>query len=109
MEKRGIVTISDRAVMQIAAFAAINSHGIAEMTAKTKQEEVSRSILGQGDTAGVYILKTKSGVVLDVYVACRYGVDVSEVKNDAQTAIADAFVGTGVNIKAVNVHINSVR
>lgn len=105
----GIVTISDRAVMQIASFAAEKSNGVAEMTERTKKDEAARLVSGRSDTAGAYIRKTSSGVVIDVYVACKYGADVNCLKSEVSENVKDAYIGTGITIREVNVHINSVK
>lgn len=106
---RGIVTISDDAVMQIASYITRNCDGVAEMTAKSKKSEVSRALTGRADTAGVYVKKTRDGVVLDVYFACCYGVNPTELANEVEKKVEGAYGGTGVKIAKVTAHINSVK
>lgn len=106
---RGIVTFSDNAVKQIAVNMIMSCDGVAEMTDKTRTSEVSRTIIGQGDTAGVYVKNTREGVVLDVYFACKYGVNPTELATDAENKVKNAYGNTGITISKVNVHINSVK
>lgn len=106
---RGIVTISNDAVMQIASYITRNCSGVAEMTAKSKKSEVSRTLTGRADTAGVYVKNTKNGVVLDVYFACYYGVNPTELAGEVEKRVERAYDGTGIKIARVNVHINSVK
>ncbi len=103
--KRGIVTISDTAVKQIASYFTRSCEGFAEMTDKTK----SRAIIGRGDTAGVYVKNTRDGVIIDVYFACIYGVDPIALAKEAEEKVSNAYEGTGIKISKVNIHINSVK
>lgn len=105
----GVVTVSDRAVMQIASFTARKCSGIAEMTDKTKKDSTARLVAGRGDTAGIYIKKNPNGVAIDIYAACRYGADVNALKKDVAESVRNAYCGTGINIAEVTVHINSVK
>lgn len=105
----GIVTISDRAVMQLASYGARNCRDVAEMTDVSNESRLSRIVKGLEDTAGVYVKKTKSGVVLDVYIACRYGADTNQVKVNTEKAVRTQFEGTGITVKDVIIHINSVK
>lgn len=103
--ERGIVTVSDTAVKQIASFFTRSCEGVAEMTDKTK----NRAIIGRADTAGVYVKNTRDGVVIDVYFACCYGVNPVELAKKVEEKVFNAYNGTGINILKVNVHINSVK
>lgn len=103
--ERGIVTVSDTAVKQIASYFARNCEGVAEMTDKTK----NRAIIGRGDTSGVYVKNTREGVVIDVYFACCYGVDPVALSKEAEEKVFNAYKGTGIKVSKVNIHINSVK
>ena len=103
--ERGIVTVSDTAVKQIASYFTRSCKGFAEMTDKTK----SRAIIGRGDTSGVYVKNTRDGVVIDVYFACFYGIDPVELSKEAEEKVFNAYEGTGIKISKVNIHINSVK
>lgn len=105
----GKVTVSDRAVMQIASYAARHSNGVTAMTDKSRQEEFKRTVKTGGDTAGIYLIKTKSGVMFEVYAACGFGAYIDEVKDNIAKNVKDAFSNTGITVKSVNVHINCVR
>lgn len=102
---RGIVTVSDTAVKQIAAYFIKNCTGFAEMTDKTKK----RIIIGRSDTSGIYVKNTREGVVIDAYFACLYGADPTALAKEAQDKVFNAYEGTGIKISKVNIHINSVK
>lgn len=105
----GKVTVSDKAVMQIASYAARKTDGVTDMTGRTKKSEVARTVTLQSDTAGVYVTNTKAGVLIEIYVACGFGADVLALKTAVGENVKNAFCGTGITVKDVNVHINSVR
>ena len=105
----GKVTIADRFVMQLAVYAAKKCSGVADMSDRSKKQEAFKSVTGQKDIAGIYINKTKEGVILDVYVACKPASDLSEIKREVREQITEEFLPTGVNIADVKVHINSVK
>lgn len=105
----GKVTVNDRAVKQIAAYAACGCRGVAEMSDKTKAGEAAKFVTGKADISGVYITKTKSGIVLDLYVACVHGADVKALSAEVNQAVINAFPCTGIKVKDVVVHINDVR
>lgn len=105
----GKVTVSDRAIMQIASYAARHSKGVAAMTDKSRQDELRRVVKNGIDTAGIYLLKTKNGVEFEVYAACEYGARIQEVRNNISANVKSAFSDTGITVNNVNVHINSVK
>ena len=105
----GKVTINDRAVKQIAAYAACGCNGVAQMSEKTKAGEAAKFVAGKADTSGVYITKTKTGIVLDLYIACVHGADTKALSDEVKRAVTDAFPFTGIKVKDVVVHINDVR
>lgn len=105
----GIVTISDNAVMQIASYAAKSCPGVAGMSDKSRAVDAVRIVSGKNGASGVYVTNTKSGVKLDVYIACTYGSDTKLLSSDVAETVKSAFPGTGIKIKEVIVHINDVR
>ena len=107
--KMGIVTVSDRAVMQIAVHTAKKYPGVAGMSEKSRAVDTARFVAGNSDVAGVYVTKTKSGVKLEMYIACNHGADTKSLSQGVADAVTNAFAGTGITIKDVIVHINDVR
>lgn len=105
----GIVTVNDRAVKQIAVYAACGCRGVAAMTDKSKAGEAAKFVTGNADNSGVYVTKTKSGIKLDLYIACKHGSDAKALSAEVKEAVTDAFPCTGITVKDVVVHINDVR
>lgn len=105
----GIVTVSDKAVKQIASYAARSCDGVASMSDKSRAGEAAKFVTRNADNSGVYVTKTKSGIKLDLYVACKHGTDAKTLSAYIKEAVESAFPCTGIIIKDVVVHINDVR
>lgn len=109
MDSLGLVTIAPRALAQIATHFTSNCEGVAEMTDVSKRIDIQNAILRRDDMAGSYVKNTKDGVVVDVYFACFHGADTGELKERVEREVRDAYAPTGVKVKRVEAHINSVK
>lgn len=105
----GVVTVNDRAVKQIAVYAACGCDGVAGMSEKTRVGGTAKAVMGNADSSGVYITKSKSGIRLELYVACVHGADAKTLSKEIESAVKDAFPSTGITVTEVLVHINDVR
>ena len=103
----GTITVSDNAVTQIVAYALKDCDGFAGMSDKSRASETARKV--SGNETGVRVLKTKNGIKLDVYIACKHGADTKTLSAEAAECIQNAFPITGIKIGNVVVHINDVR
>lgn len=106
-ETMGIVTISARALAQLAGKIAADCEGVALLTDRSKRDEISRFL--NGGAKGVYITKVKGGVVVNIYIICRYGANVPLIQEKISNGIAEKLGETGVKIKGINVRIAGVR
>lgn len=105
----GVVTISDRAVKQIASYAARRCNDVAEMSDKSRAGETAKFVSGNADNSGVYVKNTKSGIELELYAACVHGADVKALSDEICIRVKDGFCNTGINVAKISVHINDVR
>ncbi len=103
----GTVTVSDNAIAQIVENAIKECDGFAQMSDKTKVGEAARKV--SRNMSGVRIIKTKDGIKLDVYIACKHGADTKALQRNATDAVKSAFPCTGIAINDVVIHINDVR
>lgn len=105
----GIVVVNDKVVKQIAAYVACSCSGVAGMSDKTRVGETAKFVTGNSDISGVYVIKEKSGIKLDLYVACVHGVNARVLSKEIEDAVMAAFPCTGIKVKEVIVHINNVK
>lgn len=109
MENRtiGTVTVSKRALMQIVWYVTKHSKGVREVTDTTKKRSLSAMIFKKDEPEGVYITKTKKGILVDVCVVPENGVNSTSIKEKIAEKIKKAAYETGIRISDVNVRIGS--
>lgn len=105
----GVVTVSGRAVKQIASYAARSCNDVYGMSDKSRVGETAKFVSGNADNSGVYVKNTKSGVELELYVACVHGAKPDLLAEEITEKVKNAFPNTGIKISKVLVHINDVR
>lgn len=109
MSAIGIVTVSERAVMQIAAHIAKQHDGVKRLTDKKSGDGITRAIKGSRDTKGVYILKSKQGLALEICIICSYGINTVRLCADITKRIRSELCEVGFRIKEINVRIMGVE
>lgn len=100
-ESMGTVTISRRALAEIAARIAADCEGVEALADRSRREEVSRLI--GGGVKGAYVTKVKGGVAVDIYIVCRHGSNIPRIRKRIADGIRDTLGGAGVGIKSVSV------
>ena len=109
MSAIGTVTVSERAVMQIAAYIAKQYDGVKRLTDRKSGDGITRAIKGNRDTTGVYLLKSKQGLALEICIICRYGINTVRLCADITNRITAELTDTGFRIKEINVRIMGVE
>ena len=109
MDRMGTVTVSEKAVMQLAAHISGMHDGVVRLADKNSRDSLSRAVTGRGDTRGVYVTKSPEGLSLEICVICRYGTNTIALCNDIAGRIKDELSGTGIRVKNVNVRIMGVE
>lgn len=105
MNEMGTVTISARAVMQLAAHIAKRNDGVKRLT--DRNGGTPFAIRKDRDTRGVYISKSKCGHGLEIYVMCRYGINTVKLCSDITKEIRAELGDAG--FKNIRVHITGVE
>ena len=105
----GIVTVSDRAVMQLASYITKQHDGVSRLVDKKSSDGIARTIKGEWDTKGVYLIKKKSGLMLEICVMCRFGVNTVSLCEDIEKEIDSGLCEMGFNVKSINVNIVGVE
>ena len=108
-EFKGSIKISDDVIASIAGAAAVEVDGIAGMSTGITGE-IYQFIGKKNPTKGVKIVTGENSVTVDVYVIVDYGVKINEVAGEVQQKVKSAIEEmTGLNIPAVNVHVQGIK
>ena len=107
----GKIAIPDDIVATIAGYAATENCGIVGMNAKTAGDQFWQIVGGDNQRRGVKITTLgEDAIEVDLYVTLIYGASLPAV---AQNAIGNVRYRveelTGLKVKSVNVHVESVR
>ena len=108
MAVEGKVTVSHRALMQLAAYVTSHCDGVKVLTDKNSGEAISRMFTGKGEK-GVYLKNTKQGIELELCVICKYGTDANALCDTVRERITKELADTGFKLKKVAVNICGVE
>jgi uncharacterized alkaline shock family protein YloU len=103
------VKISDDVIAAIASVAASQVQGVAAM-AGNFAAHIGGAILGRRNVAkGVRVASGDKDVVLDLYLAVKYGARIPEVAYKVQESVKKSVEGmTDLKVSQVNIHIQGV-
>ena len=106
----GIISISDNAIAQIAAHAALDCYGIVELVSRHFKDSLF-VILGKGKRAkGVKVEIKNSRIFIEVSVIIKFGVSISAVADSLKETVkynVEKF--TGMVVDTVDVNITGVK
>lgn len=104
-EDKGTISISEDVVAKIAANAAIETEGVAEM-AVTVGNEIASMFSKKAPNKGVRLMKTEDGFVVEVFILVKSGYSLQEIGDNVQKNVSSAIeAGTGQMADKVNVNI----
>ncbi|MBP3359477.1 MAG: Asp23/Gls24 family envelope stress response protein [Clostridia bacterium] len=105
----GSVRISAEVVSTIAGIAAEESKGVAYMYTSFSGVIAEKLGTKKGQTKGVRVEMNDGSVSVDVYIVIKYGMRVNDVAAGVQESIKNNIeTMTGLDVSAVNVHIEGV-
>ena len=108
-EFKGSIKISDDVIASIASAAAIEVSGIAGMSTGIAGE-IYEFIGKKNPAKGVKIVNGDNSVTVDIFIIVDYGVKIHEVAGEVQRKVKSAIEEmTGLDIPAVNVHVQGVK
>ena len=107
----GGIDISSEAIASVAGSAAGECYGVLGLVPKSSLAEAAKEILRIEEyVKGVYVRKAKKGFEVDVYIACAYGVKLSEVASEVQKRVRYEIEKTfDVKLAAVNVYVMDIQ
>lgn len=105
----GKIQISDDAVGIIAAVAAMEIPGVADMSG-TMAGEIVQKLGGKNSGKGVKMKRSEEGISLDLYIIVDFGVVIPEIAIEVQRQVKSAVEKlTGMAIIEVNVIIQGIK
>ncbi len=105
-DEKGSVNISEEVISVIAASAALETEGVASLSAGRDLTE----LLGKKNVGrGVKITVEGESVKVDLWLTVKLGVSVNKVGRKVQEAVASGIESmTGFSVTEVNVHVIGV-
>lgn len=106
----GRIEISESVVAMIAGMAATECYGLVGMASRNVQDGIAELLGRENLERGVDIKITDGTVEVSLHVIVEYGVKISEVANNIMEQVKYAIENScGLEVKAVNVHVEGVR
>jgi uncharacterized alkaline shock family protein YloU len=104
-DERGSVNISEDVIAIIAANAALETEGVASLSASLGKDIAD--LLGKKNISkGVKIEIDGETLKIDVYIMVSLSASINKVGAEVQKAVASAIESaTGITVKEVNVHV----
>jgi uncharacterized alkaline shock family protein YloU len=108
--ERGRVEVFLSAVAAIAGHAATECYGVMGMAARGLRDGVATLLHRENMHRGVEVREVAGQLVVDVYVVVQYGIRITEVAHNLQTAVRfEVERATGVSVAEVNVFVQGVH
>ena len=107
----GKIEISTDVIANIAGGTVVESYGIVGMASKNQVRDGFEELLGKENySRGVLVEHNEGKLKIELYIIVGYGVKISEVAANVQSTVKYKLEKTlGLNIEAVNIHVQGVR
>ena len=109
----GTITIGDDLIASIAGYAAMENYGIVGMSKKTAGDAILQLVGGDNHKRGVKLSFTgdeHDELDIDLFVTLIYVVSLPAVAQNAiQNVRYRVMEYTGIKVRSVNIHVESVR
>ncbi|MGN0818965.1 MAG: Asp23/Gls24 family envelope stress response protein [Christensenellaceae bacterium] len=106
----GNISISDEAIIRVAAHAALDCYGIVELVSYKLKDSVASFISKDTSAKGVKVMTSGDKITIDLFVVIKFGVLISAVAESLKQSVkyqVEKF--TGMVVEAVNVNIMGVK
>ncbi len=107
----GTIMITDDVIASVAGGATVSCYGIVGMASKNQVKDGITDILGKENYAkGIVVNRIDDSLTIDLHIIVMYGTKISAIANNVQTTVKYQIEKTlGVNIDAVNIHIQGIK
>lgn len=109
--KFGAISISNDAIADVAADAALSCYGVVGIVSRSERFEKVYEFLKKGSfSKGVFARQEKNSIVVDLYVIVAFGVKITEVLSEVQKRIKYVLEKTfESHVKEVNVFAQNLK
>ena len=106
-QENGNINIAEEVVASIAAVAAAEVEGVAELGSGSV--DIAELLGKKSISKGIKITITDAATIVDVYVTVKYGSVIPSIAAAVQDAVVGALESmAGLSISAVNVHVTGI-
>ncbi|MCD8372165.1 MAG: Asp23/Gls24 family envelope stress response protein [Clostridia bacterium] len=106
----GKISISDKVLEKVAAFAALDCYGIVDLVPRRFKDSVAYLLKKQSGAKGIKVVTNGDRIFIDVYVIVKYGVSINAVAEALKEGVkykVERF--SGMIVDSVNVNIMGVK
>lgn len=106
----GEITISEKALEEVAGYAATHCYGVVGMSEKNLEESIKKFFkASKGLRHGIKVTCKENEIYIDIHIKVSYGVNLKvlseNVKQDISYAVSNM---TNEKIKEINVYIDDI-
>jgi uncharacterized alkaline shock family protein YloU len=105
----GEITITEKAIEEIAGYAATHCYGVVGMCEKNKTEFLKKIFGGENLRQGIKCTVKDDEITIDIHIKVNYGVNIKalceNVRQDISYAVANM---TATKIRAINVCVDDI-
>ena len=107
----GTITLNEELIADIAGYAAVENYGIVGMKSKKAGDSIVELFGRDNLRRGVKVsLESDNTICVDLYVTLEYGVSMPAVAQNTRSNVKYRLEEmTGLNVCAVNVHVENIR
>ena len=107
----GKISISDRVLARVAAYAALDCYGIVELVSRRFMDSITELLRKKpSEGKGIKVVTSGDRIYIDVYVIIKYGVSINAVAEALKEGVkykVERF--SGMIVDTVNVNIMGVK
>ena len=105
----GSVYVSNNVIAEIAGAVTSSCYGVVGMASHNMKDGLT-SLIKAEMTRGISVLVQDSGIVVDIHIIIRYGVNINAVCRSIVNRVRYALVsGVGLKVSRINVRVEGVK
>ena len=106
----GQITITNEAIAEVAALAALECYGIVDLVSRRVSDSVKDLIKKKRASRGIKVSTERGRIIIDLYIIIKYGVSIDAVAESLKKSVkysVEKF--TGMLVDTINVEVVGVK